>query len=77
MSSEGSAGGRGRWLYVYILLEFQPTVDPFMALRFMVYLGLFYQDLIRYHELTPEGKLPSCFSIMDVHPGGPPGRCRS
>jgi hypothetical protein len=32
---------------VYLLLEFQSTVDPFMAVRIMVYLGLLYQDLIK------------------------------
>ncbi len=38
---------RNEWLYVYILLEFQSTVDAFMAVRIMTYLGLFYQDLIK------------------------------
>ena len=27
------------WLYVYLLLEFQPTVDRFMAVGVMTYLG--------------------------------------
>ena len=31
-----------RVLYVYLLMEFQSTVDSSMALRMMVYLGLFY-----------------------------------
>lgn len=35
------------WLYVYLLLEFQSTIDRFMAVRVMVYLGLLYQDLIK------------------------------
>jgi predicted transposase YdaD len=30
----------GRWLYVYLLLEFQASVDRFMALRMLVYVGL-------------------------------------
>jgi predicted transposase YdaD len=33
------------WLYVYLLLEFQSTVDTFMAVRIMTYLGLLYQEL--------------------------------
>lgn len=33
---------REGWLYVYLLLEFQSKVDPFMALRLLVYLGLLY-----------------------------------
>jgi predicted transposase YdaD len=32
------------WLYVYLLLEFQSTVDQYMAVRIMVYLGMLYQD---------------------------------
>ncbi|MEI6415437.1 MAG: Rpn family recombination-promoting nuclease/putative transposase, partial [Pseudomonadota bacterium] len=35
------------WCYVYLLIEFQSTVDPFMAVRVMTYLGLLYQDLTR------------------------------
>ncbi|UTY56702.1 hypothetical protein HPQ68_05595 [Massilia sp. erpn] len=29
-----------QWLYLYILLEFQSTPDPWMALRMQVYIGL-------------------------------------
>ena len=36
--------GKDRWLYVYLLLEFQSTVDPYMALRVMVYVGLLCAD---------------------------------
>ncbi|RMF43704.1 MAG: transposase, partial [Planctomycetota bacterium] len=36
---------RDQWLYVYLLIEFQSTVDRFMALRMMVYVGLLYQRL--------------------------------
>src|SRR3978361_533164 len=43
--------GGDRWLYVYLLLEFQSTVDPFMALRLMVYVGLLYQHLIKQKQL--------------------------
>ena len=34
------------WLYVYLLMEFQSTVDHFMAVRIAGYLALLYQDLI-------------------------------
>ena len=34
-----------RWLYVYLLLEFQSTVDRLMAVRLLTYVGLLYQDL--------------------------------
>jgi len=34
------------WIYIYILLEFQSSVDRHMANRIMGYLSLLYQDLI-------------------------------
>jgi predicted transposase/invertase (TIGR01784 family) len=52
------------WLYVYLLLEFQSTVDPFMAVRIMVYLGLLYQDLIRTQPLKPGERLPPVLPIV-------------
>jgi predicted transposase YdaD len=33
------------WVYLYLLIEFQSTVDPWMAVRVMTYVGLLYQDL--------------------------------
>jgi predicted transposase YdaD len=27
------------WVYLYILIEFQSSVDPYMAVRMMVYVG--------------------------------------
>ncbi|MFL6202196.1 MAG: Rpn family recombination-promoting nuclease/putative transposase [Thermoanaerobaculia bacterium] len=56
--------GRDRWLYVYLLLEFQSTVDPFMALRLMVYVGLLYQHLLKDHQLTDSGKLPPVLPLV-------------
>ncbi len=38
---------RGQELHLCLLIEFQSTIDPYMAVRWMVYLGLFYEDLIR------------------------------
>jgi len=55
---------RGRWLYVYILIEFQTTVDPFMALRLLVYVGLLYQDLLRGERLRAGRKLPPVVPIV-------------
>lgn len=52
------------WLYVYLLIEFQSTVDPFMALRIMTYVGLLYQDLVKQKKLTQEGKLPPVLPIV-------------
>jgi hypothetical protein len=45
---------RDRWLWVYLVLEFQSTPDPWMALRMLVYVGLLAQDLVRKGELHPE-----------------------
>lgn len=55
---------RGRKLYVYLLLEFQSTVDRFMALRMVVYVGLLYQDLIRRGEIGSGEKLPPVLPIV-------------
>jgi predicted transposase/invertase (TIGR01784 family) len=53
-----------RVLYVYLLMEFQSTVDASMALRMMVYLGLLYQDLLKRGETTPAGKLPPVLPLV-------------
>lgn len=36
-----------RWLYLYLLIEFQSSVDRFMAVRLLTYIGLLYQDIIK------------------------------
>ena len=55
---------RHQWLYIYLMLEFQSTVDPFMAVRLLVYVGLLYQDLIRTRSLTASGKLPPVVPVV-------------
>lgn len=52
------------WLYVYLMIEFQSTVDPFMAVRVLAYVALLYQDLIRRQELTPAGLLPPVLPMV-------------
>ena len=52
------------WLYIYILLEFQSTVDHWMAVRIMTYIGLLYQDLIQSQKPHPEDKLPPILPIV-------------
>ena len=52
------------WLYIYLLIEFQSRVDPYMALRIMVYTGLLYQDLIKSGAIAPGRKLPPVFPIV-------------
>jgi len=52
------------WLYVYLLLEFQSTVDTYMAVRIMIYLGLLYQDIIRAGQLSSSAKLPPVLPVV-------------
>jgi predicted transposase/invertase (TIGR01784 family) len=67
---------RDRWLYIYLLIEFQSTVDPWMALRVMVYLGLLYQDLVQQHQLTESGKLPPVLPLVLYNGHAPWGAVR-
>jgi hypothetical protein len=53
-----------KWLYVYLLLEFQSSVDNFMAVRIMVYIGLLYQYLIDSQKLTKKDKLPPVLPVV-------------
>jgi predicted transposase YdaD len=52
------------WVYLYILIEFQSTVDAWMAVRIMTYVGLLYQDLIRQKQVLPERRLPPVLPIV-------------
>lgn len=54
----------GTPVYVYLLLEFQSTPDPWMPLRILVYVGLLYQHLLREKSLSPRGKLPPVFPLV-------------
>ena len=65
-----------RVLYVYLLMEFQSTVDSSMALRMMVYLGLLYQDLLKRGETTPAGKLPPVLPLVLYNGYAPWGAAR-
>ena len=51
------------WIYVYLLLEFQSSVDNFMAVRILTYIGLLYQDLIKSQKVKA-GKLPPVFPLV-------------
>jgi hypothetical protein len=54
----------GRWVYIYLLLEFQSRDEHFMAVRVMAYLGLLYQDLIRQLGLKAGDPLPFVLPIV-------------
>lgn len=53
-----------QWLYVYLLLEFQSTVDRFMAVRLMTYIGLLYQDLLKQQTFKKSQKLPPIVPVV-------------
>ncbi|MBF0303904.1 MAG: Rpn family recombination-promoting nuclease/putative transposase [Desulfamplus sp.] len=55
---------RDKWLYLYLLLEFQSSDDYFMAVRIMTYIGLLYQDIIRSHGLKKGDMLPPVVPIV-------------
>ncbi|MEJ1964080.1 MAG: Rpn family recombination-promoting nuclease/putative transposase [Gammaproteobacteria bacterium] len=54
--------------HVYLLVEFQSTVEPFMAVRVLTYVGLLYQDLVRKKESSSCGRLPAILPIV-LHSG--------
>ena len=54
----------GEWLYLYLLIEFQSSVDKYMALRMMVYIGLLYQDLLKQGHALADGRLPPILPIV-------------
>ena len=54
-----------QWLYLYLLLEFQSSVQRFMALRISHYLDLLYQDLVRgRHFVGRPRQLPPVVPIV-------------
>jgi predicted transposase YdaD len=55
--------GKG-WLYVYFLLEFQSTSDPFMAVRLLAYVALLYEGLVRAKAVTLKEGLPAVVSVV-------------
>jgi hypothetical protein len=56
-------GGRD---YIYLLLEFQSTIEHFMALRVLTYVGLLYQDVIKAHQHR-NASLPPVIPIVLYH----------
>jgi predicted transposase/invertase (TIGR01784 family) len=55
---------KDEWLYIYLLIEFQSTIDYFMSVRLMTYIGLLYQDLIKQLKLGKNDKLPPIFPVV-------------
>jgi putative YhgA-like transposase/uncharacterized protein DUF4351 len=57
-------GGERGWFYVYLLLEFQSTPDPFMAVRLLGYVALLLADLVRTKVATPSLGLPAVLPLV-------------
>jgi predicted transposase YdaD len=55
--------GKG-WFYVYLLLEFQSTPDPFMAIRLLGYVALLLAGLVRKGQATPATGLPTVLPLV-------------
>ena len=53
-----------RWIYVYLLIEFQSTIDHFMAVRVPLYTLLLYQDLINTKQIKKNELLPPVFPVV-------------
>lgn len=56
----------GRWLWVYVIVEFQSTPDQWMAVRVMQYVGLLAGQLVKQHKSgeLPEGRLSPILPIV-------------
>jgi predicted transposase/invertase (TIGR01784 family) len=52
---------QGKDLFIYILIEFQSSVDKFMSLRILRYITEFYEYLVSAKKIK---KLPAVFPVM-------------
>ncbi len=53
-----------RWLYLVLLLEFQSTVEPAMAVRILEYTALLYRRLVAHGVLREHGALPPVLPVV-------------
>ena len=56
--------GSQEWLYVLVLLEFQSTVDRYMAVRVLAYTAQMYVKLIRSEASGADGRLPAVLPVV-------------
>ena len=56
-------GAEGGWAYVLVLLEFQSSIDPTMALRVNEYTVMLYRELLRAKVVKP-GALPPVLPVL-------------
>ncbi|MBQ9407362.1 MAG: Rpn family recombination-promoting nuclease/putative transposase [Desulfovibrio sp.] len=50
--------------FLFLMLEFQSRIDPFMPVRILVYAALLWQFLIDQGEISPGDRLPPIFPIV-------------
>ncbi|MGC9457929.1 MAG: Rpn family recombination-promoting nuclease/putative transposase, partial [Halothiobacillaceae bacterium] len=62
--------GQRQLAYLFILLEFQSTVDPRMPLRMLHYTVCFYEHLIKERHCPPGGPLPPVLPVV-LYNGSP------
>lgn len=56
--------GQKQQVYLYLLLEFQSTIDSTMPIRLMHYVACFYDHLLKNKTTTPRQGLPLIFPIV-------------
>ena len=54
----------GKCAYLYIIFEFQSTIDKLMPLRVLNYMLLLYEDLIKQKEIKTDEPLPPVFPLV-------------
>ena len=62
-------GAEGGWAYVLVLLEFQSSTDPTMALRVNEYTVMLYRELLRAKGALSRGARGACPSHAKRKPG--------
>jgi len=55
-------GASEAWLY--LLLEFQSTIDPFMAVRLLTYAGLLLEEILRKEKPKPDTGIPVVLPVV-------------
>ena len=54
----------GEFMYLYLLIEFQSSSDPWMAVRILAYTALLWQDLIKSGTIREGEALPPVFPMV-------------
>ena len=54
----------GGFVYLYIVLEFQSTPDPWMPLRILCYTALMWEGLVTSEAVKPGDPLPPVFPVV-------------